>query len=63
MITNHDWILAVLDDINIYAKKNNLPIIAEEIERQRQIVEWEIDAKHDTKFPALSVTIGNAVIS
>ena len=44
MYSKHAWVLSVLDDIRDYARENDLPIIADVMQKNRKVLKWEIDS-------------------
>ena len=43
----HDWVFDVLTDLMTYARKNDLPALAAQVETAMAVAEAEIQALHD----------------
>lgn len=50
MKSKHQWILSVFDDIQEYAKQNNLPVIAKDLEQKMRLAKSEIEATDRMEF-------------
>lgn len=49
---NHAWILAVIDDLESYARQNSLPQLVGLLDRTRKLAEFEISGlNNDDRRP------------
>ena len=52
---SHAWIFDVLDDLKQYSQKNDLQILAAEIDEARRVARQEIAAHGSRPMPALDI--------
>lgn len=55
---HHDWVLDVLSDLSNYARKNNLPGLAEQLDDTRHIAKCDIARSAAADLLASSHAVG-----
>lgn len=62
-MSEHEWILSVLEDLGTYAQRNNLPALGMTIKQARRIAKHEICEHARLKNTARPANVSNQNLS